>query len=414
MASLVFACSGCVVETRSKDAERAPRLILPTRSTIEKREKNSNEILFETIDAGQKSLEFAFAPLAVVSYDGFTLPIFSDHPEDLVFATQNGTHPGLRAILGEGTDGISDQHVVINRITSSDEVEIIARHDEPLLLGRNANSRGVLVEKPKPDGSRAIGLASWSDDSVAWLVDDGAVNAFGWITESGRLVYSSRGKGDQQYILKVRENDGRTWSIPETLPYSWILPTWSEDDGGIFAIRMGDGYGDLAWSRSGDAGVFRRSLKTRRISDRFSIELAWQTLASTTGGNGVTDTRLAWFSFEQGGLSLWDGKQDSMRALPESALACCKLEGQDEWLITTDRSLKSVRITEDQSQAIRLLSGPWICRKTSGPASIVVKSYEDTLQLARITFGAVSTPRTVEPLRSEPKAEPEYEYNIRD
>ncbi|HAW95978.1 MAG TPA: hypothetical protein DCX60_06870 [Phycisphaerales bacterium] len=400
------------METRTRDVDIAPRLILPPENTFENRGDGSNEMLDERMRAARTGLPFSFERLCTVKYDGFTLPIFWNQHGTIVFATQNGTPPDLNALMGDQTDVTNERSVVIQRLDAAGDAEVIARHDESLLLGRNANSRGVLVEKPEADGSRSIGLASWSEDSVTWLVDDGAVNAFGWISETGRLIYSSRKQGDEEFTLKIREKDGRTWTIPETLPYSWVLPTWSHDGEGIFAIRMGDGYGDLAWGRSNDAGVFRRSLMTRRISDRFSMGLAWQTLASTTGGTGVSDTRIAWYSFENWELSLWNGERDAMQPLQDSALACCELEEDFEWLLTTREGLDLIRIEEDAVQVSPLLSGPWICRKTTGDTSILVKAYENTLQIGRITFGVEPLPHRVE--RDVPKPAPDYEYNIRD
>ena len=101
-----------------------------------------------------------------------------------------------------------------------------------------------------------------------------------------------------------------------------------------------------------------------------------------------------------------------MQALQDSALACGELEGDDEWLTTTREGLDLIRIDEPSVQVTPLLSGPWICRKTQGDASILVKAYEDTLQIARITFGVEPLPTTVE--RDVPEPTSDYEYNIRD
>lgn len=411
MASLVFACPGCVVETTTRDPGRSAKLVLPRQETFEVLE--TNDLTVDAAVTTQRSLgsSFTFERLCSVGYDGFTLPVFSSDHRDIIFATQDGRRPSLAALMGEPGSVAGNQSVVIRRISLNDEIELIAHHPPPLFLGRNGNSKGMLVEKPKPDGSRAIGLASWSDDSLMWLVDDGSINAYGWISESGSLVYSSRAKDETMFKLKVLESDGTTWEIPETLPYSWILPTWSDEEG-LFAIRMGDGYGDLAWGVSENAGTFRKSLNTHRISDRFSASLAWQTLASTTGGNGVTEGMIAWYSFEDRRLSLWDGRSNSMQEFPEGALASTRLSNEDEWLITTQDSLDRILLLKDSILQAEMLSTPWVCRKTSEKTMIVVKAYERRLEIGRLSSGVIeSAPENVETTRDP---EPLYRYNIRE
>lgn len=411
LASLVFACPGCVVETTTRDPNSSAKLVLPRQETFEILEANDLTLGAAMTTQNSFSSSFTFERLGAVGYDGFTLPVFSNDEEDIIFATQDGGSPSLDALMGKPGSVAGDQSVVIRRLNRNGEIELIARHPAPLFLGRNGNSKGMLVEKPRPDGSRAIGLASWSDDSLIWLVDDDAINAYGWISESGSLVYSSMAKNETEFKLKVLERDGTVWEIPESLPYSWILPTWCVEEG-LFAIRMGDGYADLAWGRSENAGAFRKSLNTHRISERFSASLAWQTLASTTGGNGVSGSMIAWYSFEDRSLSLWNGPSNSMQALPEETLACTRLSNEDEWLITTPDSLDRILLLEDSIQETQLLSTPWVCRRASQDTMIVVKAYEGKLELGRLTFGVTDLP--AEDIENTPEAEPEYRYNIRE
>ena len=411
VASLVFACSGCVVETTTRDPNSSAKLVLPRQETFEILESNDLTVGAEVMNQKDLNSSFMFERLSVVGYDGFTLPVFSNDAEDITFATQDGRSPSLEALMRKPGSVAVDQSVVIRRINLNGEIELIARHPAPLFLGRNGNSQGMLVERPKPDGSRAIGLASWSDDSLIWLVDDDSINAYGWISESGSLVYSSMAKDETEFKLKVLESDGTTWEIPESLPYSWILPTWCDEEG-LFAIRMGDGYADLAWGRSEDAAAFRKSLNTHRISERFSASLAWQTLASTTGGNGLSGSMIAWYSFEERRLSLWDGPSNSMQKFPEETLACTRLSNEDEWLITTPDSLDRILLLEDSIPETQMLSNPWVCRKASEDTMIVVKAYERTLELGRLTFGVAEAPASV--IEKNREAEPAYRYNIRD
>ena len=411
VASLVFACQGCVVETTTRDSNSSAKLVLPQQETFGILRPNELGVSPNVTSQNSLSSSFTFERLCAVGYDGLTLPVFSNADEEVIFATQDGSSPSLAALMCEPGFVAGDQSVVIRRVDSDGEIEIIARHPSPLFLGRNGNSQGMLVEKPRPDGSRAIGLASWSDDSLIWLVDDDSINAFGWISDSGTLVYSSRAKNETNFKLKILESDGTTWGIPETLPYSWILPTWCDQEG-LFAIRMGDGYADMVWGRSENAGTFRETRKTHRISDRFSPSLAWQTLASTTGGNGVSEDMIAWYSFEDRRLSLWNGPSNSTRKFPEGTLACTRISDEDEWLITTPDSLDRILLLEDSIPEAMILSTPWVCRRASKKTMIVVKAYERTLELGRLTSGEGKPP--TEDVEKTRETEPAYRYNIRD
>jgi hypothetical protein len=411
-ASLVFAFCGCVVETTQRIPEKRPQLILPDQDSSLNLESIDTITDSPMTTESRLSSSLSFQLLCTVGYDGFTLPIFASEQADEVLAVQEGKRPSWRMLMGNSGTGTEQQTVSIHKVDQTMGLTLVARHQGPLLLGRNGNSQGVLVEKTKPNGSRAIGIATWTGDSLRWLVDDDSVNAFGWISESGRLVYSSRKIDEKNFRLKVLESDGSGWELPETLPYSWILPTFSKDGSGIFAIRMGDGYGDLIWGPAGNPGDFRKSMNVHRISDRLNPERAWQTLASTTGGVGVSDDEIAWYSFDLRRLTLWNGERNSNRLFPENTLACIEQTEKDDWMITSPESLERIRFLEDTFQKTELLSGPWISRSSTGNTVIIVKATGLTFELGKMRFHSEEEPRTTLQLKNE--IDPVYEYNIRD
>jgi len=411
-AGLVCACCGCVVETTRRNLDTPSRLVLSDQNESQTSRQVETLTSAGVMKETRLSSSFTFEPLCVTDYDGFTLPIFAPAATGDLFATQEGDRPRLDVLMGDSNLGMTNQPIAIHRLTSEQDLELVARHPGPLLLGRNANAEGVLVERPNANGSRSIGIASWSKNSVRWLVDDDAVNAFGWISESGRLVYSSRETHESAFRLHVLETDGTTWEIFEPLPYSWVLPTMTMDGRGIFAIRMGDGYGDLAWGSSESPGEFRRTRKIYRMSERFTPGLAWQTLASTTGGSGVSDTEIAWYSFDLQRLTLWNGQKNTIRILPPDALACGCLSGEDEWLITTPDCLERIRIMENSTPKTRLLSGPWINRRSTKNGAFVVKANDRMLEIGRLSF--TKSPVSSRQSKDEDRTSQEYRYNIRD
>ena len=156
------------------------------------------------------------------------------------------------------------------------------------------------------------------------------------------------------------------------------------------------------------------------MSDRIDSRIAWQALASTTGGVGVSDEEVAWFSFEQRRMVLWDGVRDSIRMFPEETVACTRISENDEWIITTTEGLERMRFIDGTVSRATLLSEPWISRRSSKGTNVIVKASGDRLEIGQLRFNAESDEKASDDFKEEEiiqirkPEESTYEYDIRD
>ncbi len=152
-------------------------------------------------------------PLGAVPFDGMTLPVVS--PDGRFIAAQSGALPPWDVLLaqprstGQGTGVPARLQVLAARLQAPDSTPTPRAPGEPpgglsplpwsgtlprgLLLGRSADVRGVLVERPDDTGARAIGLVDWSSGQISWLANDpGTLNAHASFGPGGELAYSRR------------------------------------------------------------------------------------------------------------------------------------------------------------------------------------------------------------------------------
>ena len=279
------------------------------------------------------------------------------------------------------------------------EPELIKEHTGGTLLGRSANREGVLVEKANPNGSRWIGLAPWDGGDVRWLLSNGNVNAFGWLHEDSTLVYAQRRPAETEFELVVRRADGSVWRLREPLPYSWIYPIISPDGKSLYALRTGDGIADLAWGSLSDEDAFKESLKLHRTSDRSDGLRARQTLAGTTGGAGITEKEIAWFSWAFLRMILWNPTEDSVRLLPEESVAATP-SSNEGWLVTLPDKIEQAEFLTSSVATSLLFSDPWVARPGAGEEdTIIVLASNARLQIARLEIKALESAE----VREEPE-----------
>ena len=186
------------------------------------------------------------------------------------------------------------------------------------LLGRGLNTNGFLIEEPRADGSRRIGLVSWENASITWLVDNEDVNAFADISNDGTLAYSRRATDAPAFELVVRR-DGEEWVLPSEWERSWIDPVLAADNRTLFVFRRGDGTLELGWSRLLDEIAFQNGMQLRRISNRVNDRTVQNVLAAETGGEASpegTHPRLLFRHPELGRLVVWSPHDDMIRQFP--------------------------------------------------------------------------------------------------
>ncbi len=163
-----------------------------------------------------------------VAYDGLSVPLVS--PDGRFIAAQDSPAPPREQRLAidvprharparsgsYATVSITPLTLGIGGVRESVQVFDL---DAPIVLGRDASTEGVLVESPRPDGSRWIGVATWSEERAAirWLVRSKSVAAHAVFADTGAILYSRRAIGDSRFSLVWRDRDGeeRALSMPD-------------------------------------------------------------------------------------------------------------------------------------------------------------------------------------------------------
>ncbi|MEO1007991.1 MAG: hypothetical protein AAFX79_05460 [Planctomycetota bacterium] len=149
----------------------------------------------------------ALSGLGTIPYDGVTLPLIS--PDGRSAATQlPPAAPRSLRIGAPGADGDASSSVAIIELGPDGVQQEVFDANAPILLGRDADTLGFLVESPRPDGSRWIGRASWTGGGITWIERGPAVHAHAVLGPAGSVLYGERPVGDGRFELVRRDRDG--------------------------------------------------------------------------------------------------------------------------------------------------------------------------------------------------------------
>ncbi len=229
LASLALPLCGCVVDEARTEALREEREAAPP--TLP-----SDPIASPVMQGTTASrVSVAIEALGSVSYDGIQVPLVS--PDGRFIAAQDAPAPPRATRFATSVEGDvagSRNATVSISPLNADVIGFRPRAEvfdleAPILLGRDSNLEGVLIESPRPDGSRWIGVAEWSerDARVRWIVQDQSVSAHAVFGPSDGLLYSRRRVGESRFelVLRDRDNQERTISLPDaSLVYPLMAP----------------------------------------------------------------------------------------------------------------------------------------------------------------------------------------------
>jgi hypothetical protein len=258
-----------------------------------------------------------FRPLGRVATDGFTLPVPS--PDGRLLAVQTGAAPDLATMLARpGQRAPLASRVATYRVDATGLVRL-GESDTGLVLGRHADAKGVLVESPRPDGSRWIGRLGWDAREVEWLVQDGRVNAFASFGADGSLAYSSRETSTRRFDLVVRR-DGQSSRLSGEGARSYLYPTFDASGSRVFAMCLRDGVLEFASVDPASDESMRQTLTRAFVSDRATDETAAQMLAPQGVRDGVDGKDWLVYHPWLGTLVRWN-ESAGLRALPGGVTA---------------------------------------------------------------------------------------------
>jgi hypothetical protein len=313
-------------------------------------------------------------------------------PDGSAVAVQRPPTPSWSMLLGRTNAMPSPPPgVAIHRLESSpDGTE---RFDsgrlapEPLLLGRGASATGVLVEAPRPDGSRWIGRLRWRDGGVDWLVADEGVNTFPNEANDGSLAWRHRPASGPRGVLRLRSPDGTLREWEEEEDHEWMLPAFSGDGRHLMALLQGDGRAELiAWERDDLEGeAFARPLSQRVDAERSYRAIVAAAVPATEAAGGGW-----WFVHPDAGrLACWEPGQPRLELLPPGSFAWAGPIA--DGLVMADREgLWFARADGDEADGAYhlLLDGGWIPCLVGGdaPALLLFGVVEGGFRAVRVRF----------------------------
>ncbi len=229
-------------------------------------------------------LNFRLLPLGTVPYDGQVLPLIS--PDGQYGAVEQGDAPTWPTLLAQPDATHSPgTRVGIFNLKQTPMREVVPAEPLPrgVVLGRSSDSRGCLVEWPRPDGSRWIGRAVWAGTKMEWLVQGSDVNAHAVIGPDGTLAYTHRAVGGVRSELVVNTPEGASLvfappdgscCFPIIAPGGRVVCTLVLSNSGLEIVALRVKNADGTRPRS-----FGPPLASRVLSSSGDLTLAYQTVA---------------------------------------------------------------------------------------------------------------------------------------
>jgi len=232
---------------------------------------------------------------------------------------------------------------------------------EPLLLGRTATADGVLVEGPRPDGSRRIGVAAWTTGKVEWLIDDGGVATMAALGPDGELAWCRSERPGAPAGLRLLGRGGTLREWPPPAESTWMMPTFSGDGTRLFALLLEDGRARLvAFDLDAPGG----EVETWSFSDRIDAPSALRAVLAA-GPDASPPGASSWLLLhpEWNGLFRWHPADDRFDRLPRGTYLLTRPLGSGRLLLDAEGVWHVGGIGGDAGSTLDLLlEGPWIPR----------------------------------------------------
>lgn len=341
----------------------------------------------------------AVESLGTVAYDGLSVPVAS--PDGRFIAAQDTpappreqrlaidvTRPSTRGM--NATVSITPLTPGVGGVRPSLEVFDL---QAPILLGRDTGVEGVLVESPRPDGSRWIGVAQWPTDGVGgdarvrWIVRDQSIAAHAVFADAGAVLYCRRANGEDRFELvwQARDGERRTLAMPDaSLVYPLMAPDLRhatclavDDDGAIALLLI-----DLSTGGNGSVG---RVVRRYDLTSSGGMEGASQIVAAsqsavhglserdalTEAGPAPTEPLLGPIFFHPGmdRCAAIDASRRTLVALaPKSVAAVDAGDGRALCSTPDGLVLWTPGPQAGRGTATRVLSEDYVPRRTANPA----------------------------------------------
>jgi len=339
------ACSAPMGGSSASDASDAPV----------RRQRDDEAASTQPLMARQSTVRFRLVPLRSCSSNGFTLPIVS--PDGSHAAVQSAGATRFQTLLAASSeDGVDAGRVTMHDLTTGTSAEVAGGE---MLLGRTADARGCLVESPRPDGSRWIGIAPWDGSEPQWLVQGEQVNALASIGPEDRLAWCRRNRESQRFDLVVRHHNGEQ-VIPAPEDGSWLAPQFTTDGRFIVVLRLRDGTLSACSFAMGN----RAAEQPERVLDlswRATLSMAYQTVVPQRNQQ-LGGATWAFFHPRFRRVGLWDVRTDQSRLLGNGSLSLVQMDAERA-LVATSEGLDIASLSTGDARTTdgsRLLDGVWV------------------------------------------------------
>ena len=373
---ILAVASGCVQTSRDVTSSR---LLTPDQTSQNQR-----------LEARDTSASLSLTPLGSIRYDDDCLPLIS--PDGSRLAVRSGGSPPSWAMKCARNGEVLPPVTKIHIYDITETAKIVHTLSGTYLLGKGINSEGFLIEEPRRNGSRRIGLANWSDGKIQWIVDDEYVNAFGDIDENGTIAYSRRLPDEPGFELVIK-GQGSQWVLPSKWERSWVDPVLAPDGETIFVFRHGDGILELGWGRFYEDVPLDVTIQTRLLSDRVNPRSQHEVLVGFSGNDASPPGEYPRIVFRHPGIGRiieWTAQSGIARPFPEGTLAATML-GQDRGVAALNDALKIIELPQLQQASpveITLMEEMGIPRKLGSKTDeiILLRPRNGRFELTKMTL----------------------------
>jgi len=344
-------------------------------------------------------ITYSFIRLGRVPHDGFALPVTDQSGSFL--AVQERSSADWPTLLASIDGGVPEAGTVSIHAISDGALRRSTTAGPDLLLGRMStpgsstmgmsHPAGVLVESPRLDGSRWIGVLPWDSaevgepgaggDAVRWLARDAAVNAFGAAHTDGSLAWSVRARGVPYFSLAVLDDARGTRVLPAPDGASLVAPFFSADGRHLFVLRLGDGTLTLLaypWPAPRDAEAFMawKPVAELPLSWRADARTAYQSVVPLGASAATRRGHAMIFHPRFNRIAIWDPSSGTVSLASPDSLAATDL-GTDAIAVGGRRRLSvepypTEGVAIDARSGISVIEAPWVPRGPSIPGGKVV------------------------------------------
>jgi hypothetical protein len=359
-------------------------------------------------------IQYSFVRIGRLPHDGFALPV--PDASGAFLAAQERSSADWPTILAAIDGGVPEAGTISVHALSGGSLRRTATVGPDLMLGRMSTAGsdaagmshppGVLVESPRLDGSRWIGVLPWdtadaSDAAgamraVRWIARDARVNAFASAGPGGVLAWSSRERGERHFGLAVLDGLEGTRVLAPPDGSSLLAPFFSSDGRYLYALRLGDGtlalvaY-PLPAPRGAEAFAAWRPIAELPLSWRADAKVAYQSVVPMGAGASASGGGAIIFHPRFGRIAMWEPSTGNVSLASADSLAATDLGGNA--LAIGGRRRLAVEPYPEPGEAtdarigISVIEAPWVPRGPAlpnGAGVIAVKPEGREIDCARI------------------------------